>query len=71
MSVKFNITLSKLKAKIRDQFGRRLRIQVKDNEGDLISIKNDKDLSAALRHIKAPIQFAIFFINFYYFVYLF
>lgn len=56
MSVKYNITLSKLKAKIRDQFGRKLRIQIKDNDGDLISIKNDKDLSAAMRHVKPPIQ---------------
>ena len=61
LSVLPTISLDKLKRTIKKEFGRRMNIQAKDNDGDLISIKNDKDLSNIIRHAKPPIRFSFNF----------
>lgn len=57
LSVAPNIGIDKLKRTIKKEFGRRMNIQAKDNDGDLITIKTDKDFANIIRHAKPPIRF--------------
>ena len=69
LSVKGNVGIDKLKRMIKKEFGRRMNIQVKDNDGDLISVKSDKDLLNVFRHTKPPIRFVYFLFIFLFFLF--
>lgn len=56
MTVKDSISLEKFKSKIKEEFGHRMTFKVKDDDGDMIDIKTDKDLNRLLKNTKPPIR---------------